>query len=345
LLADLPQILERAAPAHCYAVITDSNVEELYGRDVVAAFDGKERCAMFSFPAGESNKRRKTWGVLTDQLLDAGFGRDTVIVALGGGVTGDMAGFVAATFLRGVPYVQVPTSLLAMIDSSIGGKTGVDTSRGKNLVGSFHQPAVVVIDGNTLETLPDRHIRAGTAEAIKHGAIADAGYLDWIVSHRDAVRDCDVDVLLELVRWSIEIKSRIVAEDETEQGRRAILNFGHTVGHGLEALSNFDLLHGEAVAIGMIAESELGISAQITEKSVPETLRQAIEAMGLPTRSPLNTPPESLIEAMQQDKKNRLGKLRFTLLDRIGEVREGPDGEWTHNLSESAIFETFSHIM
>ena len=339
LLSQLPRILHQCAPAHRYALICDGNVQDLYGRDVQVALGGKPRCELFSFPPGEVNKTRETWASLTDRMLQERFGRDSVVVALGGGVTGDLAGFVAATYLRGIPYVQVPTSLLAMIDSSVGGKTGVDTVHGKNMVGAFKQPGVVVVDGSTLDTLPDEHISAGIAEAIKHGAIADARYLDWIVSERDAIRARDVTTLLELVRRSIEIKAEVVSEDETEQGKRAMLNFGHTIGHALEALSNFELLHGEAVAIGMLAEAELGIRLGITEKSATELLKAANEAFFLPTRIQPDVDLKSLTESMDQDKKARLGEVRFTLLEAIGKVHLGSDGGWTQSVSKEATFD------
>jgi len=199
-----------------------------------------------------------------------------------------------------------------------------------------------VIDGSTLATLPDKHISAGIAEAIKHGAIADARYLDWIVSERDATLKRDVETFLEVIRRSIDIKADIVSEDETEQGKRAILNFGHTVGHALEALTDFELLHGEAIAIGMLAESELGIRLGITEKSASETLRTALDAFRLPTRMPSDLSLESLIDAMEQDKKTRLGELRFTLLERIGLVHQGPAGTWTQTASKDAIFDALA---
>jgi 3-dehydroquinate synthase len=211
-----------------------------------------------TFPAGEWNKTRETWSALTDQLLAAGIGRDGAVVAVGGGVVGDVAGFVAATVLRGIPYVQVPTTLLAMIDSSIGGKTGVDTVHGKNLVGAFHQPRAVIADVNTLTTLPPVHRSAGMAEALKHGFIADAIYLESLVRDRDRILDAEPGALLETVRRSVEIKAAVVADDERELGRRAILNFGHTVGHAIETVCGYEILHGEAVAMGMIVEAELG---------------------------------------------------------------------------------------
>jgi 3-dehydroquinate synthase len=345
LLRRLPAILEQHAPAHRYAIITDSNVDHLYARDLAAALGAVPHCTVFTFEAGEASKSRRTWGIITDQMLDAGLGRDSVVLAVGGGVAGDLGGFIASTYLRGVPFVQVPTSLLAMIDSSVGGKTGVDTSRGKNLVGTFYQPTVVIIDASTLKTLTDRHVRAGAAEAVKHAAIADSDYFNWIESNSEAILDRDIDVLLELVIKSVNIKSRVVSDDETEQGKRAILNFGHTVGHALETSSRYDLLHGEAVAIGMIAEAELGVSLGITEESTPATLRSAVAALQLPVKRPSNLSPQVLHETIEFDKKARYGEPRFTLLEQIGRVSQAPDGHWTHRAPEAAIFEAFSHIM
>jgi 3-dehydroquinate synthase len=344
LLLEIPQILDRYAPAHRYALICDQTVGDLYGHDFQAALGGTPRCSLFSFPPGEKNKTRETWASLTDRMLEEGFGRDAVVVALGGGVSGDIAGFVAATYLRGIPCVQVPTSLLAMIDSSIGGKTGVDTIFGKNLVGAFHQPSVVVIDCSTLATLPDEHTSAGIAEAIKHGAIADAHYLDWIVAKHDSIRSRDVPTTLELVRRSIDIKAGIVSADETEQGKRAALNFGHTVGHALEATTDFELLHGEAVSIGMIAEAVLGVQLGITDQSAVQTLKTAIEALRLPDRIPADLSSESLIEAMAQDKKARRGAIRFTLLEGIGKVHQGKEGTWTQDVSKKAIFTALESV-
>ncbi len=336
--------MEKYALAHRYALISDATVEQLYGGDVIKALGGRSRCELFSFEPGEENKRRKTWGILTDRLLQADFGRDSAIVALGGGVTGDLAGFVAATFQRGIPYVQVPTTLLAMIDSSVGGKTGVDTSFGKNLVGAFHQPAVVVTDGKTLETLPKSHISAGMAEAIKHGAIADASYVSWIVSKRNAILSCDIETLMEVVRRSIKIKAAIVAEDEKESGRRAVLNFGHTVAHALEAASEFRLLHGEAVGLGMLAEAKLGYRLGVTDSSAFGIIREALEAVELPITMPQVPALESIVEAMVKDKKVRQGNIRFSFLDCTGESHQEPAGEWTRGAPKNAILEALTSV-
>ncbi|UCD23602.1 MAG: 3-dehydroquinate synthase, partial [Gemmatimonadota bacterium] len=279
---------------------------------------------------------------ITDQMLDSGLGRDTTVVALGGGVVGDLAGFVAATFLRGVPYIQAPTSLLAMIDASVGGKTGVDTSHGKNLVGAFCQPAVVIADVSTLATLPPGHVSAGMAEAIKHGVIQDAAYFRHIVEQAGRILERESDAIIDVVRRSVEIKADVVSEDEREQGRRAILNFGHTIGHALEAVSEYGLLHGEAVALGMTAEVKLGCKLGITDTAVIPELQTAISALSLP--SEINPPldPDALLAAMAQDKKNRAGAVTFALPARLGSMARGPDGSWTQSVPKQVITEALA---
>ena len=256
-LDDLGDVVRAAGDRHRVAIITDRNVGRRYAKRATKLIPGAE---VFTIAAGEQHKNRMTWATLTDKLLAAGFGRDTTIVALGGGVVGDIAGFVAATYMRGVPVVQVPTTLLAMVDASVGGKTGVDTAAGKNLVGAFHQPSAVVIDPVVLKTLPTDHISAGFAEIIKHGVVADAAYFEqargFASRHSMNGRDGLVD-LTDLIRRSVAIKASIVSRDERESGLRKVLNFGHTVGHAIEAAKKFTMLHGEAVAMGMVAEARL----------------------------------------------------------------------------------------
>jgi 3-dehydroquinate synthase len=304
---------------------------------VVRGLGGEERCHLYEFPAGEGSKTRETWRAISDQMLDAGLGRDAAVVALGGGVAGDLAGFVAATYLRGVPCVQVPTSLLAMIDSSVGGKTGVDTDYGKNLVGAFHQPAVVVADMATLTTLPPAHISAGMAEAVKHGVIADAEYFAHMVAETERILERDTGVLFQVVKRSVEIKAEVVSEDESERGRRAILNFGHTVAHALEAASKFRLLHGEAVALGMIAEADLGVTLKITSDGVPAALINALSGLRLATGTRTAEHGDVLLDAMKLDKKGRQGAVRFALPSALGEMARTSDGKWTHTAPEAEI--------
>ncbi|HVE77600.1 MAG TPA: 3-dehydroquinate synthase, partial [Gemmatimonadaceae bacterium] len=250
-LGRLGEIVRAAAPAHRYVVVTDEQVGPLYAERARAAFGDADVLAV---PPGEVHKTRESWARLTDAMLARGHGRDTTVVALGGGVVGDLAGFVAATYMRGLPLVQVPTTLLAMIDAAIGGKTGVDTAAGKNLVGAFHPPAAVVADPDVLATLPAPHLRAGLAEAIKHGVVADEAYFDFVREALPSLLAADGwagESMTELVAVSARIKAEVVSRDERESGLRKVLNFGHTLGHAIEAASGYALLHGEAVAIGM----------------------------------------------------------------------------------------------
>lgn len=336
-LAELPRLLAERCPAVCYAIISDDRVAELHGplmRQVLVK--GGIPAHRLSFPAGEWNKSREEWGRLTDELLAAKLGRDGAIVAFGGGVAGDLAGFVAATYLRGIPYVQVPTTLLAMIDSSIGGKTGVDVPAGKNLAGAFHQPRFVLADVDLLASLPKVQIASGIAEAIKHGAIRDAGYF---ASLEDAgpVLARDLDRLEAVVRGSVEIKAAVVAADEKEAGQRQVLNFGHTVGHAVESLSGFELLHGEAVAIGMAAEARIAESAGCAAKGLHATLVRMLERYALPTTVPAALTTDALLEAMSSDKKVRAGRIRLALPREIGTVARSDDGAWTVEVEERVI--------
>jgi 3-dehydroquinate synthase len=343
LLAGLPRVLGERCPAHAYAVIADSRVAELYGVRVLATLrDAGLRALLVPFPAGEWNKTRATWADLTDALLVARLGRDGAVVALGGGVTGDLAGFVAATYLRGIPYVQAPTTLLAMIDASIGGKTGVDVPAGKNLVGAFHQPRGVVADIETLATLPKPHIAAGMAEAIKHAVIADAAYLDALLADAAAIRARDLAALERVVARSVAIKEAVVAADPGEGGHRQILNFGHTIGHAVEARSGYELLHGEAVAIGMAAEASLAESAGIAEEGFRLRVRRALEAFDLPVTIPEDLADADLLETMRADKKSRAATVRFAFPARVGTVLQRPDGAWTVEVGEDAILQALA---
>lgn len=331
----------RYAPAYQYAVITDSNVGPIYGSAVTSALP---RSGLFTIPAGESSKTRETWARITDELISAGFGRDSAIVALGGGVVGDLAGFVAATFMRGVPLVQIPTSLLAMVDSSIGGKTGVDTPVGKNLVGAFHPPSVVVSDPQTLATLPLDDLRTGFAEALKSGVIADSHYFEALAGQLPALlfeRGKTGDALLQAVVRSVEIKADIVRRDERESGLRKVLNFGHTVGHAIEALSGYRMPHGAAVAIGMVAESAIAERAGIAETGTSKRIGDAVAAAGLPVRPPPGMSPDRIIGAMGTDKKVRGGRVEYSLPRRIGEMAGSADG-WTVAVATEIVREVLT---
>ena len=337
LLGELPALAQAACPAARYAVITDSHVAALYAGRVATPFhDATLPAEIFEFPAGEWNKTRETWAMLSDKMLAARLGRDCAVVALGGGVVGDVAGFVAATYLRGVPYIQAPTTLLAMIDSSIGGKTGVDVPAGKNLLGAFHQPRLVVADLDLLGTLPASQLAAGIAEAVKHGAIADPGYFAFLEREHDAVTTKRPDALEQLVRRSVEIKAGVVAADERETGRRAILNFGHTVAHAVEATVQFAVLHGEAVAIGMVHEARLAERLGIAAAGMADRIERLLQRYGLPLELPASATPDALLAIMQLDKKARAGAVRFALPEAVGRMHAA-GGSWTVAAPEDVV--------
>jgi 3-dehydroquinate synthase len=308
------------------AIISDTNVAPRFGKTAQKAL-AKAGFAptLIIIPAGETAKSLKTVGACYNQLAAQRLERKSFIVALGGGVVGDLAGFVAATYLRGLPFVQVPTTLLAQVDSSVGGKVGLNLKAGKNLVGAFHQPRLVLCDLHTLNSLPMREYRAGLAEVIKYGIIYDARLFRQLERDLPKLLRRDTRVLAAVIARCCAIKAEVVRQDETEGGLRAILNFGHTIGHALEAISHYGkYLHGEAIAIGQVAAAEL--SAQILSLPAPEVAR--IEAIfqraGLPTRLKLNAPQrKKLLAAMQLDKKVSGGEVKFVLGRRIGAVEFG----------------------
>ncbi len=318
------ELVARHAPAHATVVVTDTNVAPLYAERVRAALAAATGGAVhvIAIPAGEVHKTRTEWARVTDRMLELECGRDTTVVALGGGVVGDLAGFVAATFMRGVPVVQVPTTLLAMVDAAVGGKTAVDTPAGKNLVGAFHQPAVVVADPEVLATLPARERRAGMAEVIKHGVVADAEYFDAAVRLAPAVAGgtADPDALASIVEGSIAIKSAVVADDEREGGRRKVLNFGHTIGHAVETACGYALLHGEAVAAGMVAEALLAERLGVARAGVAVRVADAVREAGLPDAIPPELDAARLLPLMRLDKKARRGLVECALPDAIGSM-------------------------
>ncbi|UCG74739.1 MAG: 3-dehydroquinate synthase [Gemmatimonadota bacterium] len=337
IFRELAALCRRAAPAHRYAIIADSKVASLYGRPALEAFgEPREGAAsgagLFSFPAGEWNKTSEEWARLSDELAAEGFGRDGAIVALGGGVTGDLAGFVAATYMRGVALVQVPTSLLAMLDSSIGGKTGLDTLEAKNLLGAFHQPRLVLIDPELLRSLPTFQLASGLAEAVKAGAIADERLFGWMESHAAGLLNRDVDLLTELIRRSVAIKAAVVEQDPLEDGLREILNFGHTIGHALEALGGYEVLHGEAVACGMRLEARLGELLGVTREGPADRLRGLLEACALDRQVEEEFTAEQVLKAARGDKKVRGSVIRCVLLSRIGEVATAAGGGHAHRI-------------
>ncbi len=328
----------REVGAHRYAVVADERVADHYADRVLASMEsGGQTAELFTFPEGEPSKTRDRWARLTDRLVEAGLSRDAAVVALGGGVTGDLAGFVAATYMRGVPVVQVPTSLLAMLDSSVGGKTGVNTPAGKNLVGAFHHPEHVIIDPEVLSTLDRRELRAGLAEAVKAAAIADDELFAWMEERADALADGKIGPTTELVRRAVAIKADVVARDPEEAGRRQILNFGHTLGHALESTAGFSGLHGEAVAAGMVLEALWGETAGGTPPNTAERLRSLVAACEI-TPWPLDRhTPDEVLDAARRDKKSRGGDVRLVLLENIGSVDRADGRAWTHPVDEDRL--------
>jgi len=339
LLDRAAALIRAVAPAHRYAIISDANVAPLYAARVRNAL-GAAQTELFTIPPGESEKTREQWSHLTDALLSAGFGRDSTILALGGGVVGDLAGFVAATYMRGTPFVQIPTTLLAMIDASIGGKTGVDTAAGKNLVGAFHRPRAVIADPSVLATLPANHLRAGMAEAIKHGAIADATYYRRIdVALSALLAEPDHHAMRALILNSVEIKASIVLQDERESGIRRILNFGHTLGHAIESESDYRLLHGEAIAIGMVLEAQLGERLGVTPAGTAKQLRDTLTRAELPVTIPKDLDARRILSATRGDKKVREGVTEYALIAEIGRAIAGvraPDETVLQVLTQSS---------
>ena len=335
LLAALPSLLSEYAPAHRYCLIADATVAELYGRRVREELEGSgTKCDLITFPPGEASKNRSGWADITDAMLAAGMGRDAAVLALGGGVTGDLAGFVAATYLRGVPVVQVPTSLVAMVDSAVGGKTGVDAPAGKNLVGAFHPPRLVVADTATIASLPRSERAQGLVEAVKHGAIVDATYLDDLEADLLALLDGDANVTTQAVLRSVAIKAQVVGEDERESGVREILNFGHTLGHALEAGADYLLPHGTAVGMGMVLEARLGEALGVTRTGTANRLAGIVVQLGLPLSPESPTARDTVLGFVRSDKKARRGRVRYVLLEELGRVaraegwsREVPDEE------------------
>ena len=336
ILARLQELLAGVLPGRKLALITDDMVDLRFDEWTSKGAIHLDPDLRLTFLAGEASKTRGTWASLTDRMLAAGLGRDSGVVALGGGVVGDLAGFVAATYLRGIPFVQVPTTLLAMLDASVGGKVGVDTPEGKNLIGAFHPPVLVAADPLTLLTLPEREYRGGMAEAVKHGLIADAEYFAWIEAHTAELSAREIPALTHLVRRSVEIKAQVVEGDEREAGRRAILNAGHTIAHAIEQVSGYATPHGEAVAIGLVAECRIAEASSGLARGSADRVAALLTRLGLPTRLTHALPMNQLLESMQHDKKNRAGVIRLALPTAIGAMHEG-DGRWTVATDSSRI--------
>ena len=328
--------LSAQVPGRHALIVTDENVAPLYLAGVQSALSAK-RVHTVVLPAGEQEKTLDRFAQLMQALSTLGASRDVTVIALGGGVIGDLAGFAAACWMRGVRFVQLPTTLLAMVDSSVGGKTAVDLPGGKNLVGAFHQPAAVIADTRTLSTLPDRELRAGLAEVLKYGAIGDPGFFAWLEAHADALLARDGAALETAIATSCRHKAGVVARDETEQGERMLLNFGHTFGHAIETEQAYGgLLHGEAVALGMLLAARLSARLGRAPMADADRLQALLERFGLPTTLPTGLSPPALLERMRLDKKAVSGRLRLILWRELGHA------EVVADIPESAIVAVFS---
>ena len=302
-------------------LVTDDQVGPLYGEAVKAALIGAGQLTEVVLSAGEAHKDMTSIQRILDAALQNKHERSSLFVALGGGVVGDMTGFSAACFLRGADFVQVPTTLLAQVDSSVGGKTGVNHAMGKNLIGAFHQPRQVVIDLDTLSTLPAREFAAGLAEVIKYGLIRDAEFFVWLTANAEALNSRDATALAFAIERSCAIKAAVVAADEREGGVRAHLNFGHTFGHAIERIQGYgEWLHGEAVAAGMVLASRLSVLQGTLESRVVDDLMALNQALGLPVSLPADMTAQTLLEAMGSDKKVSGGKVRYIMLSQLGEA-------------------------
>jgi len=319
LFADLPN-------GTAALIVSNETVAPLYAATLERSLAAKyAKVYSLALPDGESFKTWETLNLIFDALLAHGCDRKTVLFALGGGVVGDMTGFAAASYMRGVPFVQIPTTLLSQVDSSVGGKTGINHPAGKNMIGAFYQPRMVVCDLDTLKTLPPRELSAGLAEIIKYGPIADMAFLEWLERNMDRLLSRDTTALAHAIQRSCEIKAWVVGQDERESGLRAILNFGHTFGHAIEAgLGYGQWLHGEAVGCGMLMAAHLSASLGLIDTALVQRLRVLIERAGLPVRGPQLDAQDNAgryLELMRLDKKSEAGDIKFVLLDRAHKSR------------------------
>ena len=336
LLQELSGLLKSIVGKQAF-VVSNATVRGLYGRYLTEALG--DTCEFFEMPDGESHKNLHTYGEAMDALMRGRHNRTTCVIALGGGVVGDLAGFVAATFQRGVDFVQIPTTLLAQVDSSVGGKTAVNHALGKNMIGAFYQPRAVIIDTTVLNSLPLREYRAGLAEVIKYGVIADRDFFTWLEDHTEQINKKSHAELTAAIVRSCRIKAEVVSEDEREAGRRAILNYGHTFGHAIENLSGYGkLLHGEAVAVGMLMAARFSERLNLLAQGTSGRLRNLIEAFELPTGLVQPIPCDDFLDAMGMDKKVVAGRMRFVLAHDIGRV------EVTDQYADAALEETIEEF-
>ena len=301
-------------------IVTDSQVGPLYAEQVKKELEKAcKKVTVYTIPAGEAHKTLDTVRGVYEHLILEHFDRKDLLAALGGGVVGDLTGFTAATYLRGIGFIQIPTTLLSQVDSSIGGKTGVDFDSYKNMVGAFHMPRLVYMNLSVLKTLPERQFASGMAEILKHGLIKNEGYFQWLLDEKKAVCGLDMDALLTMIEESCKVKRAVVEEDPTEQGDRALLNFGHTIGHAVEKLKSFELLHGECVAIGSAAAAYLSMRRGMMTKEELERICEGLRAYGLPTGT-TGLDAQAVLKTTKSDKKMDAGSIKFVLLRHIGDA-------------------------
>lgn len=314
----LPAMEEEGLYRKKICIVTDTNVEPLYAEELLSLLSkGENQVFTFCFQAGEKNKNLNTVQSLYETLIKNGLDRKSLLVALGGGVVGDLAGFAAATYLRGIDFIQIPTTLLAQVDSSVGGKTGVDFLQYKNMVGAFHQPRMVYMNFSVLKSLPSQEFACGMGEVLKTGLICDGDFYHFVCENSQAVSSLDFSVLSKMVRTCCRIKAGVVKRDPKEQGERALLNLGHTVGHAVEKLMDFRLLHGQCVGIGLIAAAYISMKRGLLSKEEYETVRKGCSLYGLPL-SVKGLSPEDILTATKKDKKMENGSIKFILMDGIG---------------------------
>jgi 3-dehydroquinate synthase len=322
--AEIAEDIHRMIPRGKCFVICDENVAKYHSKKLTSLMtDSGMEVDTITIPAGEEHKTRQMKDHLEDRLLELHADRQSTIIALGGGVIGDLAGFVAATFQRGIPFIQIPTTLLAQVDASIGGKVAVDHPMGKNLIGAFYQPLRVYIDTSTLSTLPEKEFRNGMAEVIKYAAILDSRFFAYLENNHARITGQDKKVLNKIVTWCCRMKKDIVEQDEKETGLRRILNFGHTIGHAIERLQKYHISHGEAISIGMVAEAQLFRTLGYMNMSAVIRLRSLLTRYGLPVELPQSISIDDLVNATLTDKKAAGDVINYTLLEEIGKAKVG----------------------
>ncbi len=321
-----PSYLKKHICANKYVIITDSNVKKYYGKFISNLFEKNNlNFILIDFPSGEKNKNRKTKELLEDKILSSNIGKDCAIIGFGGGVVGDVSGFVAATLFRGVKFIQLPTTLISQCDSSIGGKTAVNHFVGKNLIGAYHQPKFVYSDINFFSTLSQSEFVNGIAEVIKQALIQDVDFFLFLEKNIEKILSCDEKILLKVIKWNCKLKAKLIEQDERESGIRKILNFGHTIGHSIETLSNYKLRHGYAISIGMVVESRIAKTLNFIDENTCKRIETILKNSKLPTQLPKYISSQKIILKTYNDKKNFGGRVKYSIIDKIGNCKFNVD--------------------